>query len=73
MRIGRPKIYMSEEDKLAAKRKRAREWAKRNRKPETYQEKIDKMSQEEYVLFLEREKLRKREQRKRLKEKQTNK
>lgn len=60
MSSGRPKIYNTDEERLDAKRKRAREWAYKFRKSETYQERISKMNQEEYIEFLKRENERKK-------------
>jgi len=57
---GRPKKYLTPEDKLEADRKRKREWASKNRKTITYAERIAKMTSEQYAKFLEKERIKKR-------------
>jgi hypothetical protein len=57
---GRPKKYLTPEDKLEADRKRKREWASKNKKKITYAERIEKMTPEQYARFLEKERIKKR-------------
>jgi hypothetical protein len=54
MSRGRPPKYFTDEERLEAKRARAREWKRRNKDritEPTYAEKIANMTMEEYVAF----------------------
>lgn len=61
--VGRPKKYMTDEEKKAAKNERNKKWYADNKdriKQKTYAEKIASMTMDEYVELLKRNKEQKR-------------